>query len=48
MIGYVVDSYLGLDDIGSPNPMMIFIIINYLFNRNFWICLLEFFIGAYK
>ena len=27
--------YLGLDEIGSPSLMMIFIIISYLFNRTF-------------
>ena len=30
-----VSPYLGLDEIGSLIPMMIFIIINYLFNRTF-------------
>ena len=43
-----VGSYLGLDDIGSPSPTMIFIIIRYLFNRTLWICLLGFSVGAYK
>ena len=32
MMGHGVDSYLALNEIGSPNPMMNFIIINYLFN----------------
>ena len=41
-MGYGVDPYLGLDEIGSLSPMMIFIIISYLFNRTFWICLLGF------
>ena len=31
LMRYGVSSYLGLDEIGSPNPMMIFIIISYLF-----------------
>ena len=35
MIGHEVSPYLGLDEIGSPSPMMIFIIISYLFNRTF-------------
>ena len=39
---------VGLDKIGSPNPMVIFIIIRYLFNRNFWICLLGFSVGIYQ
>ena len=34
-MGYVVDPYLDLDKIGSPSPMMIFIIISYLFNHTF-------------
>ena len=38
-MGHRVGPYLGLDEIGSPSLMMIFIIINYLFNRTFWICL---------
>ena len=37
MMGYGVNSYLGLDEIGSPSPMMIFTIISYLFIRTFWI-----------
>ena len=44
MIGHGV----GLDKIGSPSPMIIFIIISYFFNHIFWICLLGFSIGAYK
>ena len=47
-MGHRVSPYLGLDEIGSPSPMMIFIIINYLFNHTFWICLLGFLVGAYK
>ena len=43
-----VGSYLGLDEIGSPSQTMIFIIIRYLFNHTFWICLLGFSVGAYK
>ena len=35
-MGHGVGPYLGLDEIGSPNPMMIFfIIVSYLFNRIF-------------
>ena len=34
-MGHQVSSYLGLDDMGSPSPMMIFIIISYLFNYTF-------------
>ena len=45
--GNEVCPYLGLDEIGSPSPMTIFIIISYLFNRTFWICLLGFLVGAY-
>ena len=30
--GHGVGSYLGLNEIGSPSPMMNFITINYLFN----------------
>ena len=41
-----VGPYLSLDKIESPSPMMIFIIISYLFIRTFWIYLLRFFIGA--
>ena len=44
-----VGSYLGLNEIGSPSPMMNFITINYLFNCIFgfiyydiWIYLLGF------
>ena len=42
MIGHGIGPYLGLDEIGSPNLRMIFIIISYLFYRTFWICLLRF------
>ena len=35
MMGHGVDSYLVLNEIGSLNPMMNFIIINYLFNYIF-------------
>ena len=48
MMGHGVDPYLCLDEIGGPNPMMIFIIISYLFIRTFWIYLLGFSVGAYK
>ena len=41
--GYEVDSYLGLYKIGNLSPMMIFIIISYLFNCTFWIYLLVLF-----
>ena len=36
MMRHGVGPYLGLDEIGSPSPMMIFIIISCLFNRTFW------------
>ena len=42
MIRHGVGPYLGLDEIGSPSPIMIFIIISYLFNCIFWIYLLGF------
>ena len=49
LMGHGVGLYLGLDEIGSPSPMMIFIIIiSYLFIRTFWIYLLGFSVGAYK
>ena len=35
-MGHEVGPYLGLNEIGSPSPMMIFINISYLFNRIFW------------
>ena len=35
-MGREVGLYLGLNEIGNPIPMMIFIIITYLFNRIFW------------
>ena len=35
MIGYEVDSYLGLNEIKSSSPMMNFITISYLFNYIF-------------
>ena len=35
-MGHEVDPYLGLDELGSLSPMLIFIIISYLFNRTFW------------
>ena len=47
-MGHEVGPYLGLDKIGSSSPMIIFIIISYLFNRTFWICLLVFSVCAYK
>ena len=47
-MGHGVGPYLGLDKIGSTSSMMIFIIISYLFNRTFWICLLGLSVGAYK
>ena len=37
MMGHGVGPYLGLDEIGSPSLMIIFIIISYLFNCTFWI-----------
>ena len=36
-MGHAVGPYLGLDEIGSLSPMMIFIIISYSFNFTFWI-----------
>ena len=48
MMGHGVGPYLGLDEIGNPSPMMIFIIISYLFNHTFWIYLLGFSVGVYK
>ena len=35
MMGHGVGLYLGLNEIGSPSPMMIFITISYLFNYIF-------------
>ena len=35
-MGHGVDPYLSLDQIGSSSPIMIFIIISYLFNYTFW------------
>ena len=32
MMGHGVGPYLGLNEIGSPSPMMNFITISYLFN----------------
>ena len=37
MMGQGVGSYLSLDEIESSNPIMIFMIISYLFNCTFWI-----------
>ena len=34
-MGHGEGPYLGLEEIGSLNPIMIFIIISYLFNRTF-------------
>ena len=48
MIGHGVGPYLSLYEIESPSPIMIFIIISYLFNYTFWIYLLRFSVGAYK
>ena len=31
-MGHGVGPYIGLNEIGSPNPMKTFITINYLFN----------------
>ena len=42
-----VGLYLDIDEIGNSSPMMILMIISYLFNCTFWICLLGFSIGAY-
>ena len=35
MMGHGIGLYLGLNEIGSPSSIIIFIIISYLFNRNF-------------
>ena len=43
MMGHRVGPYLGLNEIGSSSPIMIFIIISYLFNCTFWIYLLVLF-----
>ena len=43
MMGHEVGPYIGLDEIGNPNPMMIFIVFSYLFNCTFWIYLLVLF-----
>ena len=48
MMKHRVGSYLGVYEIGSLSPIMIFMIISYLFNRTFFIYLLVFSIGAYK
>ena len=50
MIRHEVDPFLGLDEIESPSPIMIFIIISYLFNHIFWPKpkSLGFSVGAYK
>ena len=51
-MGHGVGPYLGLNEIGSSSPMMIIIIISYLYNRTFWsnpkFILLGFSVGAYK
>ena len=47
MMGHGVGPYLGIDHIGNSSPMMIFIIISYLFNHTFWIDLLGFSVDAY-
>ena len=50
--GAWIRSYLGLDNIGSRSPMIIFIIISYLFNRTFYDLSVRVFmiylLGAYK
>ena len=52
MIRHGVGPYLGLNEIESPSPMIIFIIISYLVNRTFWPnpspYLLGFYVGAYN
>ena len=37
MIGHGASPYLSLDKIESSSPMIITIIISYLFNRTFWV-----------
>ena len=39
-MGHEIGPYLGLDEIENSNPIMIFIIISYIFNCTFWIYLL--------
>ena len=48
LMGHRVGLYLSLNEIGTSSPIMIFIIISYLFNRTFWIYLLGFSVGVYK
>ena len=43
-MGHGIDSYLGLNKIGSPSPMMNFITISYLFNFVFGFICYDFFI----
>ena len=47
-MGHKVGPYIRLDEIRSSSLMIIFIIISYLFNRIFWICLLGFYVGTCK
>ena len=42
LIGHGVGLYIGLDKIGSPSPIMIFIIISYLFICTFLLVLFRF------
>ena len=47
-MGHGVCPYLNLNKIRSLSLIMIFIIISYLVNYIFWICLLGFFVDTYK
>ena len=47
-MGHGVYPYLGLNEIRSPSPMMIFIIISYLFNCTFWIYLFSYLIVFFE
>ena len=48
LMQHEVSPYLGLNMIRTPNPIIIFIIISYLFNDNFWIYVLGSSIDVYK
>ena len=47
-MGHEVGLYLDLDEIRRPSPMMIFIIIGYLFNYTFWIYLFIYLIILFR
>ena len=48
MMRHEICPYLGLEEIRGSSPMMIIIIISYLFNYTFWIYLLGFSVVTYK